>query len=154
MLLNWNVPKQERTVTGQTKFLRQCHIQQEIALVLVVDWSYVAPSVQHIICHPCASLFMSMSIFVFSSRFLKLFVLPQLPLSSLWFPWFLSSHNIHKKGIDGCLLLTPKNYFFFLVLINCSVNFFPGHCHFALPCSALWDFEESFGFNYHLASHK
>lgn len=54
-----------------------------------------------------------MSIFVFSSQFLKLFILPQLPLSSLWFPWFLSTHNIHKKVIDSYPLPTAKNYFFF-----------------------------------------
>lgn len=104
-----------------------------------MDCSSGTPTVQHIICHSCASPFLSMSIFVFSSQFLKLFVLPQLPLSSLWFLWFLSTHNIHKKVIDGSLLPTPKNYFFIL-LINCSVNFSPGHCHFALPCSILWDF--------------
>lgn len=77
-----------------------------------MDCSYVTPTVQRIIYHPCVSPFMSMSIFIFSSQFLKLFVLPQLPFSSLWFPWFLSTHSIHKKVIDGSLLPTPKNYFF------------------------------------------
>lgn len=77
-----------------------------------MDCSYVTPTVQHIIYHPCASPFMSMPIFIFSTQFLKLFVLPQLPLSFLWFPWFLSTHKIHNKVIDGSLLPTSKKFFF------------------------------------------